>query len=516
MSDTPVQAPTKDLKGRAVRGSTIILGAQAFQMVLQVASVMILARLLAPADFGIVAMVAPVQALAVLIKTIGLGDAVIQRQDLKTSQLNALFWIQLAVCAGLSLTMALLAPAVAWFYDREVLVAITIAYSSVILLGGLGSMHENLLTRRMAFKKVAFVQLTAAVLGFATGIVAAMILQNYWALVLMVIARAAIETVLFWALARWLPGRPRSAEKIGELLRFGGSVAGAKMAHYVANNSTTILLGKVLGEVSLGLYDRANRLLVYPTAQLHKPLQNVGIPLLSRLQDDDQRYRKAFVTILQGLAVIAAPGLVSFVVFSDEVVLLAFGEGWSAVAPIFALLAPVTLSQLINHPLAWLFFTQGRPGEMVAWAWTRSLLLLAAVIAGLPYGLIGVVAAYAGTQLLIVTPAIWIWSTRIGPVRLKDALRAILPYLAGIPPTLLVLEIMHRRLDLGAAAELALAILAAYAIMGLISLAFPQGRSGLKDLIALRHQLAKKRGGRRVEATPAEEPSSAAVVAKGA
>ena len=469
----------------------VVLGAQGFHLVLHVISVMTLARLLTPADFGIVAMVAPVQALAILIKTIGLGDAIIQRQDLKPSQLNALFWIQLAVCAALALLMAGLAPAVAWFYGRDVLIAVTVAYSSVILLGGLSAVHENLLTRRMAFTQVALTRIIAALLSFATGIAAALILKSYWALVLMVIAKAVLEMVLFWGFSRWIPGRPRRADGVGDLIRFGSSVAGAKIAHYISNNGTTILLGKALGDVALGLYDRANRLLVYPTSQLHKPLQGVGIPLLSRLQDDDARYRKAFVTILQGLAIVASPGLVTVVIFAEEVALLAFGEGWSEVVPIFALLAPVTLSQLINHPLAWLFFTQGRAGEMVGWAWIRASLLFAAAVAGLPYGLVGVVGAYAGTQLLIVTPIIWYWSTRVGPVRLKDAFSAILPYLAGSVPTLLVLELMHQKTGLPPLVELGLAVLLAYVVMAAVSFCFPQGRAGLRDLTQLRHQLKR-------------------------
>lgn len=487
----------------------IVLGAQGFHLVLHIISVMTLARLLSPADFGIVAMVAPVQALAVLIKTIGLGDAIIQRQDLKPSQLNALFWIQLGVCALLAVVMAALAPAVAWFYDRDALIAITVAYSSVILLGGLGAVHENLLTRRMAFAKIAFVHVTAAVLSFATGIAFALSLENYWALVIMVITKAALEMILFWTFSRWVPGRPHRAEGVGDLIRFGSSVAGAKIAHFIANNGTTVLLGKVLGDVALGLYDRANRLLVYPTSQLHKPLQNVGIPLLSRLQDDHERYRTAFITMLQGLAIVASPALVTVVIYAEEVALLAFGEGWSAVVPIFALLAPVTLSQLINHPLAWLYFTQGRPGEMVAWAWTRSLILFAAVILGLPYGLVGVVAAYAGAQLLIVTPIVWIWSTRIGPVRFRHAFRAILPYLTGVFPTLASLAFMRESLDLPALVELPLAVLAAYVVMGAVSLIFPAGRKALRDLVRLRHQLVGKP--RRSSGV-----ASGAIVAKGA
>ena len=147
---------------------------------------------------------------------------------------------------------------------------------------------------------------------------------------------------------------------------------------------------------------------------------------------------------------------------------------------------------------------------MVAWAWTRSLILFAAVVAGLPFGLIGVVAAYAGAQLFIVTPAVWIWSMRIGPVRLKDAFRAVLPYLAGTPPTLLLLSFLHRQLDWPPALELGVAVLTAYLLMGLISLAFPQGRTGLRDLIQLRHQLAKKKSPKK---DPTPPPSTASAVA---
>ncbi len=494
MVESPRQAPDNQLKARAIRGSMAILAAQGFQIVLQIASVIILARLLSPADFGIVAMVAPVQALAVLLRQMGFGDAVIQRKDLTLSQASSLFWVQFGICLGLALLMAAAAPAVAWFYGNAVLTAVTIAYSAMIVLGGLSTVQENLLIRRMSFNSVAFARIGAAFLALLIGIVLAYLWRSHWALVVMILSRASIEAALYWIQSRWIPERPRMVDGVGDLLRFGGSVAGARFAHFFSNNAINIMIGKSLGEVSLGLYDRANRLLTYPTSQLHSPLQSVCLPLLSRLQDEPERYRRAFLAILQGLTVVAAPGLLMAVIYAEEMVLLAFGEGWQELVPIFALLAPVTLSQLVNLPLAWTFFTQGRAGEMLGWTWLRAAILFIAVLVGLPHGLLGVVTSYTLTQLFVVTPIIWVWSTRIGAVRLRDVFLALLPYMLAAVPASLALIALRDSLDLPRLVLVLLGTALSYLLMLGCSLALPGGRAALSTLLGMRHHLLSRSG----------------------
>src|SRR5437773_1185911 len=172
-----------DLKGRTISGAFITIAAQGAQFVLSLASIMVLARLLTPKDFGLFAMVTSVIGYLRVFKDAGLSTATVQREGITHAQVSNLFWINVAVSGAISLIFAAGSPIIAWFYREPRLIPITLVLSSTFLLSGLTIQHTALLNRQMRFKAVAVIQVSSLLIGVAVGISMAWLNYSYWALV---------------------------------------------------------------------------------------------------------------------------------------------------------------------------------------------------------------------------------------------------------------------------------------------------------------------------------------------
>ena len=177
----------RDLGRLAARGGAILFAGQAVQFVLSIASAVILARLLAPDDFGLVAMVAPFVSFIALFRDSGLQTATIQRTTVTHEQVSTLFWFNITLGFVLMVLVALLSPLIARFFGRGELFLITLAYALNILIGGASIQHSALLTRRMAFVRLTATAIISQIIGLVVGVLGAWFGLNYWALVAMTV-----------------------------------------------------------------------------------------------------------------------------------------------------------------------------------------------------------------------------------------------------------------------------------------------------------------------------------------
>src|SRR6266481_547582 len=159
-----------DLKGRTISGAFITIVAQGAQFLLSLVSIMVLARLLTPKDFGLFAMVTTVMGYLRVFKDAGLSTATVQREGITHAQVSNLFWINVAVSGAISLVVAASAPTIAWFYREPRLVPITLALSITFLLSGLTIQHTALLNRQMRFMAIPIIQAGWVLIGVAVGI----------------------------------------------------------------------------------------------------------------------------------------------------------------------------------------------------------------------------------------------------------------------------------------------------------------------------------------------------------
>ncbi|MCA1404290.1 lipopolysaccharide biosynthesis protein [Ensifer sp. IC3342] len=405
----------------ALRGGLVTGGAQAIRMVIQFVSVVVLARLLAPEDFGLVASVSPVVAFVGLFQNLGLQQAVIQRKEIGETELNQVFWISTLVGLICTLVVIALSPAIAVFYGDQRMTAIAIAAALPLLLGSLAALPLALMNRHLKFGQLALNDVYAAVVGLLVTAGAAYLGLGYWSLVIGPAASAAVALMAAWWATRWMPGRPAFAID-RDIISFGANLTGFNLVNFFSRNLDNVLIGKFSGPIQLGYYDRAYKLLLFPLQNITQPLSRVMIPLMSRIQEDKPRFRDIYMRTNWLLAAVTMPGIAALTLAAEPTVSILFGEQWLPVAPIFAWLGIASLMQPVSSTTGWIFICQGETKTMFRWGIYSSLTTVLSFVAGLQWGAIGVAAAYAISGYILRVPVLAWLLQRVGPVSAMDFL----------------------------------------------------------------------------------------------
>ena len=467
---------------RTLRGGILVFAAQGVKVLAQFGAVVVLARLLPPAAFGLVAMIGAIYAVLDPVREFGLSFATIQKPDLTHAQISTLFWINVGLGVLVGSALFLAAPLIAAFYHEPELTAVTHWVALGFFITGAGAQHWALLRRQMRFGTVAALETTVELISFTVAIVCALEGAGYWSLVAHRLTGAVLLVVGCWTLCRWRPSRPSLTPGMGDLLSYGGSLTGTSMVGLLSRSVDQVMIGWFWGASSLGLYERAAKLLMLPINNIVIPVYTVGMPSLSRLAEDRQRYQNAFTQILEKLAMITVPGAALVVVTADWVTAVLFGPQWSSAASIVACFAIVAAYQPSIHVMGLLYMTQVRAAEMVRATILDAACSIVAVACSLPYGPEAVAAALAGTGLLLRTPMSWWLATRRGPVSVGLIYMTMLPpAFAGCAVVAAVWALREFVLPahitplLGLAAAVPVAVLAA----GLVFCVVPTTRRGL-------------------------------------
>jgi O-antigen/teichoic acid export membrane protein len=418
----------EDLRAKTVRGGAWAAAAQVAKSMLQIASIMVLARMLSPTDFGLIGMVVAVTGFIAMFQDLGLSMATVQRENITHEQISNLFWINLGLSAATMLVTAAIAPVLAWYYEEPRLTVITLSLAGAFIFGGLSVQHCALLKRQMRFGALAVIELSALAAGIGTAVALAVLDCGYWSLVGQQIVAMAVTAAGCWALCGWRPGMPRRGCGIGALVAFGGNLTGFSVVNYFARNLDQVLLGRFYGPLAVGLYQKAYDILLIPLRQINEPVSSVAIPVLSRLADQPERYRRTYLRLLEKILLITMPMGAFLIMTSDWLVLLVLGEQWIETGYIFAALGVAIFTQPIGNSTGWLFISQNRTHHFLRWGFIGSGTAVASFIIGLPWGAFGVALAYSLIGLLVRKPLLIWYVTRQGPIRPMDFLRVAAPH----------------------------------------------------------------------------------------
>lgn len=480
----------EDLKGRSVRGGAAALLAQSGKLVLQLGATAILARLLAPKDYGIFLMATVVTGFLGLFNDLGLSMATIQRREITHREVTALFWVNAALGLAIGLLSLALAPAVAWFFGEPRLGLVVAALAAAFVLGGAAVQHQALLRRQMRFGRIAVLETGAMLVGTAAGIGAAAAGLRYWSLVVMQLATSVATLLLSFLLCPWLPGRPRRGAGVRGLLGFGAHLMGFNVVNYLGKSLDPALLGWRWGPVPVGLYGNARKLMQLPLTQVSAPVQQVALPALSRIAGEPERYRAAYVRLAEKTLLLAMPGIAYLVATSDWVVALLLGPKWAEAAGLFAILGIGALVEPVCSSVGWLLVSQGRSKEMVALGVLDAATRFGLVAAALPFGAKGVAAAVV-LRLAVSGPLTILVGGRRGPVRAKDIAKTAVAPLAAAAAAFLAALLARTIVSAPVAGLLVSALLAAPAAL-LVLWATRSGRRALKDAASSLRELRRE------------------------
>lgn len=429
---------------RTARGGVVTIVSHGLKFALSILATAVLARLLTPQDYGLIGMVVVFTGFVAMFKDLGLALATVQRAEISYDQISTLFWVNVTISVAITLLMILLAPLIGWFYGEPRLTMITIVTSLGFFFGGLAVQHEALLKRQMRFYALSVIAFLSMMIGYVVGIFLAWRGASYWSLVFSQLALLASNVIGVWITCRWRPGAPKRNTGVRSMLSFGGNVTGYALINYVSKNCDNLVVGRAFGPQLLGLYTKAAQLLALPTDQINEPLSSVAIPALSRLADSPERYRQAYLRIMEKIIMVTMPAVILMLATADWLVLIILGPQWGDSARIFVFMGVAGLFQPVASTGGWLLVSQGRVRDMLRWALINAPISVLSIVAGLPWGVVGVAASFSLGRILIAHPLLYWFVGRSGPVRMGDFYRLLAPFTGASVCSLLACIVFRR------------------------------------------------------------------------
>jgi O-antigen/teichoic acid export membrane protein len=418
-----------NLKSHTVSSGVITGASQGAKFALNLAYNMVLARLLDPKDFGLVAMVTAWTGVLRVFKDAGLSTATVQREGVTHAQVSNLFWINVVVSGLMSLLVAAAALPISMFYHDTRLIGIALVLSTTFLFSGTAVQHVALLNRQMRFKMVALVEVGSMTASLVVGIVMAWTGCRYWAVVGGMITLEVAALVLTWSVSGWRPQRFQRNQGTRPLLAFGANLTAGNFVGFLVSGLDVVLIGKFYGPDPVGLYTRAQALLMRPFDQLLGPMSTVFLPTLSRLAPQPERYRNAFLRVYDAIVLLSLFSTAIILPLARPLTLVLLGPKWEQAAAIFAGFTIAALYLPVAMVARWLLTSQGRGRDVLIFNLLVSGVTVAAFVVGLPWGPVGVAVSFSISGLLLRMPIGYYIAGRSGPVRTKELWMVFLRHL---------------------------------------------------------------------------------------
>lgn len=391
----------------AVRNAGVTISTQWLSLLIQVVATFVLARLLTPADFGVVAMVSTFSLLLVNFGLNGFTEAIIQSEDITHLAASNLFWINIGFGVVLTIVLGAAGSLLARFFGNPLVEGIAAGTSLSIFFTSTAVLHLALLKRAMRFTASSFNDVVGRAVSIGVSIVLALSGWGYWALVAGVVAGPISVTLGAWWLCRWAPSLPKRAPGTGALVRFALKVYGRFCLQYWSRNLDKVLVGWQFNAISLGFYKKAYDLFALSESQLTGPLHNVALATLSRLNRDLVQFKRY---LSQAMTVLAFAGMGLGGVFTltgRDVIRLVLGPQWSESGKIFSLFGPGIGVMLLYSTCGWIHLSIGKPGRWLRWSALELTVTVLLFFLGLHWGAEGVAAAWSASFWILIIPAFW-------------------------------------------------------------------------------------------------------------
>ncbi len=298
----------------------------------------ILARLLTPADYGITGMISVFIAVANCFIRSGFSAALIRKPDRTEADCATVFFFNIVVALVCYTFLFFAAPFIAAFYQMPILTDVTRVIALSLPLGALSVVQNVQLTVRLDFKTQAIVSLSTIVIASSVGIYLAWMGWGVWSLVMMTLTTTSLSTLLLWILVRWHPCTFFSLQSFRVLFGFGSKLLVSSLIDTIYNNIYTIVIGKKFSADDLGLYSRASQFSHLPATTITSVIHRVAFPVLSKMQNDDERLTSAYSKFLRLSAFLIFPLMTGLAALADPLVRFVLTDKWSAAIPLLQVL----------------------------------------------------------------------------------------------------------------------------------------------------------------------------------
>jgi O-antigen/teichoic acid export membrane protein len=450
---------------------------------------LILARLVDPASFGLVALAAVYVTTVQALSDQGLATALIQREHLEEAHKDSAFWANLAVGAILALaTLAIAEPAAA-FYKEPRLASILRWYALWPFLGSLSVVQQALLRRALRFRELALRQLAGAIAGGIAGIAMAYAGMGVWALVAQQLVNQAVALVVLWSITDWRPRLSFSYPHFRHLFAFGFNVLAANVVKAIGFQADRLVLGYFLGTTELGYYSVAQRLLAIVTDFVAGSAERIVVPLFARIQGDRDRVNRGLMTAQRILTLGTMPAFIGLAATAPVLMPVVLGGQWQPSVLATQILAFASLGYCLSFFFGHVLTALGRPGLRLGIVIAQAIGQTVLSLIGVRFGLVGVCLAVVVNQALFYGVELLFLRRNAGFSLTTYLSEGLLPMGASLIMAAGVVLLRGPVGDLRLVLQLAAEIALGAAIYGLLLLIF--GRQRLKEPLAMAKALKR-------------------------
>jgi O-antigen/teichoic acid export membrane protein len=427
----PEEGEQMSLKSRAVHGVKWSGMSTTVTTVLNLLQTAVLARLLAPADFGLMAMLMVVIGLAQIFTDMGIRNAIIQRRETTRDELSSLYWLNIFSGVAVFLLLMASSPLIVRLYNEPLLGGLVFWMALTFIISSVSNQYYILLQKDLKFKRLAGFEIVSMAIGATVAICSAFWGQGVFSFIWGHLATASSKTVM--ALFCWRSWAPRlhfSRRDLDGYISFGMYQMGQRGVDYLSWNLDKLLIGRLLGSEALGYYSVAYQLMVYPMRLINPVVTQVAFPVFSSIQEDDERLRNGYLAMTRVMAFVNIPVYLGLFAVAGPVIGLCLGEGWRPVIDVFRILALLGVSFSLGNSLGSILLAKGR-ADIGFWSNLLCLPVFAgAIVIGSFWGILGVAwALLLAVGVGLIPVDLWIY-WHIVRLRPMEYLGSIAPFFA--------------------------------------------------------------------------------------
>lgn len=415
---------------------------QIFKISCQLANLLYLTRLISTADYGIMAICFVFVNLCNLIRDLGTASAIIQKKELDSRLVNAVFWLNVFIGLFLCVLLISFTPLIASFYKTPKLNDALILISFIFPVSSLGAAHLSLMERESKFKKISMIEISSSVVSLFVAVLLANLGYGVYSLIWQTMSLSVISTSLLWIYSGWKPGifRKQELNYLKDILGFSSGVSGFNLVNFLSRNMDSFLIGRYMSTEALGNYNLAYRIMLFPLQSLTFITNRSLYPILSKSQDDNKFIEEIFCKCNFYILAISAPLMSGIAFFSHEIVSYFFSSQWSLTAAIIQWLAPVGIIQSVVSSTGAVFMSKGRTSLLLFFGLLGAFLQVSAFIIGVNLDIITLAFLYLLANILNFLPVMICVMNIIGS--------NIINYVKKMMPILLSLMIMITMLEI--------------------------------------------------------------------
>ncbi len=397
------------------------------QITLQLISLTVLTHLLAPSEYGLMAMATVVTNFTLIVRDLGTAAAIIQRKELDQTIKSTVFWLNMIMGTSIALIVVLGSPFIAHLFNETALVPVLLWLALSFPIASLGTAQQALLERESHFKKVASIEICAA--GIALTIALVMAYQGFgvYSLVGQTLVSCGISTLLLWRSAHWRPSLLFAKSELRQLLGFSGNLTAFNLINYFSRNADAMIIGHYFAAAVLGAYSLAYRVMLFPLQSLTSVVSRSLYPLMSRKQDDPKQIKVMYLKVLTFIASVTAPMMAGLAVLRDPFVVITFGTQWSLVPSILLWLAPTGFVQSIVSTTGSVFMAHGKTQLLMKLGILSAILQVGAFVIGGQYDVQTLALLYLMANLVNALPAMYFTMQTVHGSLVELAQRLVAP-----------------------------------------------------------------------------------------